>query len=183
MKKEFIKLSAVLCLITLVASLVLAGVNTITEPAIERAEAAATQSAMKNLIPEADEFEKTESDENLSVAKKDGKIVGFCAKVSANGYGGAVVMMVGVDTEMTVQGIEILTQSETAGLGAKITDDGFKSQFKGKSLADLKVVKTETTSPQEFTAVTGATISSRAVESGIAKACDMVTKLVEEGVK
>ena len=93
-------------------------------------------------------------------------------------------MMVGVDKEMNVQGIEILSQSETAGLGAKITEDKFKGQFAGKSLADLKLVKKPTASPQEFEAVTGATISSRAVENGIAQACDMITSLfIKEGAK
>lgn len=184
MKKEFIKLSVVLCLITLVAAFVLAGVNAITAPAIERAEKEATQIAMKNLLPDAEEFETSESSENLSIARKDGQIIGFCAKVSANGYGGAVVMMIGVDKEMNVQGIEILSQSETAGLGAKITEDKFKNQFAGKSLADLKLVKKPTASPQEFEAVTGATISSRAVENGIAQACDMITALfIKEGAK
>jgi len=184
MKKEFIKLSVVLCLITLVAAFVLAGVNAITAPAIARAEKEATETAMKNLLPDAEEFEASENDENLSIARKDGQIIGFCAKVSANGYGGAVVMMIGVDKEMNVQGIEILSQSETAGLGAKITEDKFRSQFAGKSLAGLKLVKKPTASPQEFEAVTGATISSRAVENGIAQACDMITALfIKEGVK
>lgn len=183
MKKDFVKLSAVLCLITLVAALVLAGVNTITAPAIEKAEKEATEAAMKTLLPDAQEFETLESYENLSIAIKDGEVIGFCAKVSANGYGGAVVMMVGVDKEMTLQGIEILTQSETAGLGAKITEDKFKNQFAGKSLADLRLVKKPTASPQEFEAVTGATISSRAVENGIAQACDMITAFLTEGVK
>ena len=61
MKKEFVKLSAVLCLITLVAALVLAGVNTITAPAIEKAEKEATEKAMKNLLPDAEEFETYET--------------------------------------------------------------------------------------------------------------------------
>ena len=79
MKKEFVKLSAVLCLITLVAALVLAGVNAITAPAIERAEKEATQSAMKNLLPDAEEFETSEIDENLSIARKNGEVRFFLA--------------------------------------------------------------------------------------------------------
>jgi len=183
MKKEFIKLSSVLCIITLVAAFVLAGVNSITAPAIEKAEKEAVESAMKTLLPEADAFEASSTDENLTIAKKEGKPVGFCAKVSANGYGGEVVMMVGVDNDMLVQGIEILSHSETVGLGAKITEDKFKGQFKDKSLSGLTVVKTPTEDADKFEAVTGATISSRAVENGIAKAKDMIEKEFKEGVK
>ncbi len=183
MKKEFIKLSAVLCIITLIAGLLLAGVNKITAPAIAKAEREATENAMKTLLPEADSFETSSTDKNLTVAKKDGAFVGFCAKVTSSGYGGDIVMMVGIDSDMYVQGIEILSQSETAGLGAKIADNDFKKQFKGKELAELKVVKKDTNEPNEFKAVTGATISSRAVETGIAKAKDMVKKELEEGTK
>ncbi len=178
MKKEFIKLSAVLCIITLVAALILAGVNNLTAPAIEIAEKKATETAMKVLLPEAEEFETSASDENLSIARKNGEIVGFCVKVSSTGYGGAVVMMVAIDGNMKVRGIEILSHGETAGLGAKITEDKFKSQFPGKDAEGLSVVKNPTTNPNEFEAVTGATISSRAVEDGVKQACDMVTELL-----
>lgn len=183
MKKEFIKLSAILCIITLVAGLLLAGVNKVTAPAIAKAEKEATEKAMQVLLPEADSFEVSATDENLMVAMKDGSFVGFCAKVTSSGYGGDIVMMVGVDSNMYVQGIEILSHGETAGLGAKITESDFKKQFKDKELANLKVVKKDTNAPGEFKAVTGATISSRAVEAGIAKAKNMVEKELKEGAK
>lgn len=184
MKKEFFKLSAVLCVITLVAAFVLAGVNKITFPAIQASETKATAAAMEKLIPGADDYnQKSETNENLNVITKDGQVIGYCAKVSSTGYGGAVVMMIGVDKDMKVQGIEILSHGETAGLGAKITEDKFKNQFAGKDASGLTVVKNPTTSPNEFEAVTGATISSRAVEDGIKQACDMIAKHIEEGEK
>ena len=132
MKKEFIRLSAILCIITLAAALILAGVNKITAPAIEQAEVKATKEAMYKILPDADDFRDSITEENLKVAIKDGRVSGFCAKVTSNGYGGEIVMMVGVDTNMLVQGIEILSHSETAGLGAKITEDKLKDQFRDK---------------------------------------------------
>ena len=178
MKKEFIKLSAILCLITLVAALLLAGVNKITEPRIKEAEAKATEEAMKNIIPEAESF--LELNENVSAAMKNEKAIGYCAKVTTTGYGGDISMMVGVDVYAAVCGIEILGHSETAGLGAKITEDDFKSQFPGKSAVDLQVVKNETENSMEMTAITGATVSSRAVAEGIKKADQLVREAVEE---
>lgn len=184
MKKEFFKLSAILCIITLVAALILAGVNKITAPAIALAEIKATKDAMYKIIPAAKDFEDSADDENLKIAvNEEGQPIGYCAKVTSNGYGGDIVMMVGMDTDMTIQGIEILSHGETAGLGAKITEDKFKSQFKEKNADGLKVVKTPTENPQEFEAVTGATISSRAVQKGIENAVAMVTKHTEEGAK
>ena len=181
MKKEFIKLSAVLCAITLIAAVVLAGVNKITAPAIAKAEKEASVKAMKTLLPEADVFEDSVSEENLKIAKKDNQVIGYCAKVVSSGYGGDIVMMVGVDESGYIQGIEILSHGETAGLGAKITEGSFKNQFRGKELSNLKVVKKDTDKPDEFKAVTGATISSRAVGKGIALAKEMDEKEMKEG--
>ncbi len=176
MKKEFIKLSSILCMITLVAALLLAGVNKITEPRIAEADAKASKEAMMKIIPDADSF--VTLNENVSAAKKGDEVIGYCAKVTTTGYGGDIAMMVGLDINAVVQGIEILSHSETAGLGAKITEDGFKSQFKGKNFA-LQVVKNETDDPNQITAITGATVSSR----GIAKGIEMSVALVEEAVK
>ncbi len=180
MKKEFIKLSAILCLITFVAGLLLAGVNSITAPAIEQAEQRASEEAMKKILPEADTFEAL--NENVVFAKKGDTPIGFCTKVTTTGYGGDIIMMVGMDVTGVVQGIEILSHSETAGLGAKIADDDFKKQFAAKS-PFASVVKNETDSFDEITAVTGATISSRAVAKGLENAVEMVNEALKEEMK
>lgn len=180
MKKEFIKLSAILCLITFVAGLLLAGVNSVTAPAIEQAEQRASEEAMKKILPEADTFEAL--NENVVFAKKGDTPIGFCTKVTTTGYGGDIIMMVGMDSNGVVQGIEILSHSETAGLGAKIADDDFKKQFTDKS-PFARVVKNETDSFDEITAVTGATISSRAVAKGLENAVEMVNEALKEEMK
>ena len=177
MRKEFIKLSSILCVITLVAALLLAGVNKITAPRIAQAEKEASVEAMKEIIPDADSFE--ELNENVSAARKGNEVIGYCVKVTATGYGGDISMMVGLDTEATVQGIEILSHSETAGLGAKITEDRFKSQFKGKDPI-LQVVKNDTDSAGEITAITGATVSSRGIANGIKMSLDLVEEAIKE---
>ena len=173
MKNEFIKLSAVLCAITLVAGLLLAGVNEITAPRIAEAEKNAAVEAMQKILPDAENF--TELSEYVSEAKSGNENIGYCVKVSSNGYGGAIVMMVGFDSDLKVQGIEILSHSETAGLGAKITEESFKEQFSDKEPL-LQVVKGNAKSSSQISAVTGATISSRAVASGI----EAAYKLVQE---
>ncbi len=179
MKKEFIKLSSILCIITLVAALLLSGVNKITAPRIAEAEKEATQEAMMAIIPDADSFE--ELNENVSAAKKGDEVIGYCVRVTTTGYGGDIAMMIGLDVETTVQGIEILSHSETAGLGAKITEDSFKSQFKGKNPI-LQVVKNETDSESEITAITGATVSSRGIANGVKMSIDLVEEAIKEAM-
>ncbi len=171
MKKEFIKLSSVLCLITLVAALLLSGVNKITAPRIAEADAKATEDAMKKIISDADSFDKL--NESVSVAKKGDEVIGYCVKVTTTGYGGDISMMVGLDTNSTVCGIEVLSHSETAGLGAKITEDDFKKKYEGAPIPENPEDK------NQIAVITGATISSRGVANGI----KMANELVEEAKK
>ena len=175
MKKEFIRLSSVLCLITLVAALLLAGVNKITAPRIAEAEEKASVDAMKKIIPDADSFEAM--NENVTAAKKGDKTIGFCTKVTTVGYGGDISMMVGIDTYGTVCGIEILSHNETAGLGANITNDDFKKTYTGAQVPQNPNDKTQ------IATITGATISSRAVANGVKMADELVAKAVEEARK
>ena len=180
MKKEFIKLSGILCVITLVAAMLLAGVNHITAPKIAAAEEKATAEAMKKILPTAESFE--EMNDNVFKGLKDGKPVGFCINITTNGYGGAIEMMVAIDNNAQVCGIEILSHSETAGLGAKVTEPEFKNQFSKKN-PSLEVVKTKTESPDQITAITGATITSRAVASGVDEAFNMLLEAIDKEEK
>ena len=174
MKKEFIRLSGMLCLITLVAALLLAGVNSLTEERIAQASEKASQEAMQAIIPEATEFEPLS--DSVYEAKNAGKTIGFAVSVAPRGFGGAISMMVGISADGTVYGIEILENSETPGLGAKAAGEDFKNQFKGKD-ADLSVVKTPTNSSAEIQAITGATITSRAVAEGVKTASQKVAEI------
>jgi electron transport complex protein RnfG len=85
--------------------------------------------------------------------------------IAPDGYSGNINMMVGVDPRGTVVGLEILTHTETPGLGDKITRDEFKGQFKGKALegSDWRVKK----DGGDFDQITGATISPRAVVKAV----------------
>lgn len=175
MKKEFIKLAGILCVITLVAALLLACVNKITAPEIEKAEEKASEDAMSMLIPDA-KFDPVQGYDNVFSATKNGVVEGYCVTVTVNGFGGPVKMMVGIGTDNTVKGIEILSHGETAGLGAKADTADFKNRFPGKN-PELTVVKTPTESPDEVQAITGATITSRAVAEGISQAYNLVNEI------
>ena len=181
MKKELIKLAGILCAITLVAALLLACVNKITAPEIEKAAQKASDEAMQTLIPEADEFVPVEGKENIWKAIKGSEVLGYCVTVFVKGFGGPIEMMVGIGAEGVVKGIDILSHSETAGLGAKADTDEFKSRFVRKN-PDLAVTKQPTDAIDEVQAITGATITSKAVIEGVKQANEMI-KALEGGDK
>jgi Na+-transporting NADH:ubiquinone oxidoreductase subunit C len=101
-------------------------------------------------------------------------ILGYAFPVGGPGFWGPIQGMVGVDPEVTkVLGIAFTKHSETPGLGGRITEDWFSSQFKGlplhpidgdKKIFYLKPAGT-TGAPNELDAITGATNTSSAVEA------------------
>jgi len=97
---------------------------------------------------------------------KEGKILGYAIIGEGEGFQGKITLMLAVDEELkTIKGIDVLQSQETPGLGAKIDEKEFKSQFRGRKIGErkLEVVKRKSTSEEEIEAITGATISSRAV--------------------
>lgn len=105
------------------------------------------------------------------------KQTGYAVEVRTTGFDGEIVMMVGVDTEGNVRGISIISHSETAGLGAVAGSDSargqaFRDQFIGKT-GELAVTKDGGT----VDAISGATITSRAVTEGVDAAIEYVMLL------
>ena len=89
--------------------------------------------------------------------------------------------MVGVDNSMTLTGIKIAFQQETPGLGTRVEEvksgsksPWFQDQFKGKKLDQLQVVRGKTDDMIE--AITGATISSRAVTKSVREAVQSLSE-------
>ena len=98
-------------------------------------------------------------------------VIGYCVEVNSPGFGGDVAVMVGYNADMTVRGVSIISHSETPGLGARVTESGFLSQFEGKG---GKVVLGD-----DVDAISGATISSRAVTDGVNLATEILTKVLQ----
>lgn len=180
MKKEFIKLSVTLCAITLIAALLLAGVNSITEEKIASQEAETRIISMENIMSEADSFENI--DENITAALSGGVTVGYCVNTTVKGFGGDINMLVGINNDATLAGIDVLSHSETAGLGAKADTKDFEDKFIGKD-AILKIVKSKTERSDEVEAITGATVTSKAIAKGIEDAFNQVQKVMSGGNK
>ncbi len=178
--KDILRLAIVLTVITAGAGLILALVESVTREPIAEQRRLETVKALQAVLPSIDNSPDADT-VSLTIAKdkkgrdvqrifyrgrKDGELAGVAFKVDApEGYSGNISIMVGVDVAGTVTGIEILNHAETPGLGDKITQDGFKAQFRQKNLdnVDWRVKK----DGGAFDQITGATISPRAVVGAV----------------
>ena len=171
--KDILKLGITLFAICAVAALVLGVTNNITAPVIEERNIQASNEARKIVLSEADEFKELDgmnSDIVLEVYEgiKDGQVIGYTIKTSSKGYGGAIELMVGISKDGKITGVEIGNHSETPGLGSKATEPMFKNQYVNKDvLNSLLVVKGSTNNDNEISAISGATITSNGVTSGV----------------
>ena len=173
-----LRLAGTLLLITAVVAAALAGVNAITAPVIEELNAAATQEAISAVLPGGFDSEIAEFTDATGIVSKvyqgEG---GYAVEVGPGGFDNTITMMVGVDNEGKVLGISIVSHTETAGLGAVADADtpkgiAFRDQFVGASGA-VSVTKDGGT----MDAITGATITSRAICVGVNAALDVVASL------
>ena len=172
-----IRLSLTLLVIAGLVALALAGVNSVTAPMIAKLNEQKTQQAIEAVLPGGGEELESFSDDTGMVMAVYASENGYAVKVAPQGFGGAIQMMVGVDKDGKVLGISIISQTETAGLGADIaakTQKGeqFRGQFMGQS-GTLSVDK----DGGVIDSLTSATISSRAVTVGVNAALACVEKL------
>ncbi|MFH1846128.1 MAG: FMN-binding protein [Candidatus Omnitrophota bacterium] len=129
--------------------------------------------AIKSIFPGTDKTEKIEGQQDVfKVRDKKGILLGYAFVAEGNGYQGIIKIIVGVDEKIIkTKGMEVLESQETPGLGAEIANGKFKDQFKGLSIVQaIEYVKNQNPQkPYEIEAITGATISSRAVVNIINK--------------
>ncbi len=180
--KDIIRLLLALTLIAAGAGLILSQVESVTREPIKEQRRLQMLKALSAVLPEFDNSPDTDTAvlENgvdkkgkpvmvtFYRARKESQLVGTAFKVVApDGYSGNIEIMVGLNPQDSLNGIEILAHAETPGLGAKITESVFKDQFKGKSLdnADWRVKK----DGGQFDQITGATISPRAIVGAVKK--------------
>ena len=160
-----LRLALTLLIITSVVAAALAGVNSITAPAIAKLTAEKTQAAIEAVLPGGgEEIDFAPADLVSKVYKGES---GYAVEVTPGGFDNTITMMVGVDFEGKVLGIDIISHTETAGLGAVADAEtpagqNFRAQFVGNS-GSVAVTKDGGT----LDAITGATITSRAVCVGV----------------
>ena len=163
-----LRLALTLLVITAVVAVALAGVNSITAPKIEQLNAEKTQQAIETVLPDGFDTQITDyTDDTGLVTNVYSGANGYAFEVTPAGFDNTITMMVGVDHDGKVLGISIVSHTETSGLGAVAAastsaGESFRGQFVGMS-GSVSVTK----DGGEVDALTGATITSRAVCTGV----------------
>ena len=173
--REMLRLTLTLGLICAISSSLLAVANHVTADRIAAVKQQALVDSMREVLPV---FDNSPVHDVLDIehpglgqvrvyrARQCGtlKAVAF-AWVSRVGYSGDIKLLLGVDTLGRLTGLTVLEHSETPGLGAKIIAPGFLAQFKGRSLSNTRWAVTSDNG--DIDAITGATISSRAMADAV----------------
>jgi electron transport complex protein RnfG len=183
--RDILKITLNLVVVYLIGGLILALVYAKTSPIMFKNALIEKEAALKKLVPDADKIEKIgdwyihEKHSEYFVAKKGDDIIGYIVQSFGKGYSSYIDTLIAVDNDFKVQRINILGHAETPGLGDEIETDGFINQFNGKDMEHLKVLKTDTT--EYIQAISGATISSRAVaEDAVKNGVEFLIKSIKE---
>lgn len=171
-----LRLAGTLFAIAAVVAALLACVNAVTAPVIDNLNKEKTQQAVSAVLPGGGD--QVDFTDNSGIVKEVYKgEAGYAVKVAPNGFGGAVTMMVGVDFDGNVLGVSIISHAETPGLGAVAAattpaGENFRGQFAGLN-GTISVTK----DGGQVEAITGATITSRAICAGVNAAVECAANM------
>ncbi len=184
--REIVKLGLILFIITAIAATLLAVANNATSDLIAQVQEQESNKARQEVLPSADTFMPLDENEFNSIVAENnkvkevyvgkdsaGELVGYTLKTVASGYGGDIEIITGISAEGNVTGMKVVSHSETPGLGANSEKLEFRNQFVGKSTSsNISVVKSAP-KDNEIQAISGATITSKAVTGGVNMAIDV----------
>ncbi len=185
--KEMISITVSLVAIFVGAGFIMGGTFKATSPVKYIAEQREKEEALKEMAPEATEPIKTAGTWEVHrktyeyfAATANGKPVAYIASSAGKGYSSYIKLLVSIDRDLRVKNLKVLSHQETPGLGDQILEEPFLDQFKGKELAKIVLVKSETT--ENIQAISGATISCRAVAEGVKDAVQFLVDQYGGGV-
>jgi len=162
-----------LAVIVFVAVVLLMYVNNITKVKILEQRETKIVTQLKNIFPDMDKYELKD---DIYIVLKNGETIGYTFIAKGRGYGGEINTLVGIDKNMAIKEITVMSNTETPGLGTRITLASFTDQFKGLKSSDVVLSK----SGGKVDAITGATISSRAVTDSIKKEMDVKIEIIKK---
>jgi len=169
--RDMIHLAVRLLVFCLVAGLLLAATNAVTKGPIAEQAALIAQNARKKVMTEASSFElissgPTEEYPHLSAVyegRDSNGVVGYTFSLTPMGFKATIEMTLGIRKDGAVTALSVDSQQETAGLGTKITTDSYLQQFPG-------IAADSATLDAEIDGITGATVTTRAVEEAVMEA-------------
>lgn len=180
--REILIPTVALFLIASICTAILAITNSVTKDKIAENQIKSAMEARMTVFPDAKSFsEEKQIGENKYAEALDekGNVIGYVFTASDSGYGGAVLIMTGIDSQGKITGIQTLELNETAGLGMNAKKEDFRNRFKGKTgpFVVNKDANAQTADYDKIDALTGATITSRAVTNAVNKTVELYNKL------
>jgi electron transport complex protein RnfG len=185
MNKQIVHDALILTAFTLVLGLILGVVYGITKDPIDKANEETKNAAYQAVFADASSFNQQDYDSDAAnemvssagysdtiddieeAVDGSGNALGYVITVTAkDGSQGSITFSVGITNDGTVNGYSITDISETPGLGMKAQEEDFYSQFEGKNVESFSVVKQTPSSDDEIEAITGSTITSKAMANG-----------------
>lgn len=178
-----IKNAIILCVISLIAAFLLSFVNGITSDVIKQNIIKKQEVAFRQIFTEADSFDIVEIEEEnpfdvsgAFTSLKNNVIEGYLFNVSTTGYGGVINMVIGVNADGSIKGLQLIGHTETKGLGTS-AEEGFLSQYIDRNVEAFEVVSGTPSSDVQVEAISGATVSSKAVTAGVNNALSIFKEL------
>ena len=177
-------IAAKLTLICFTAVLLLSIVHLLTQGSIDKNNRKTEDMTNRYLIADGVKFEKSyfadpsvhaDDEYYFIVTDSQDNLIGWTVSVMTNGYGGAMKVMVGFDTNLVVKNAKLLTNSETPGVGKEAERDGYMDKFIGTGSAGRPIpTKKSMLAQSDIDTVTGATITFNGVSSGIVRAASLL---------
>jgi len=181
--KDITRIIVVLTLTCVVCALFLALVSSVTAERIKDNATKNNNDAITALAPLAQRVEKTVVDSQTlyKLFDRQENLIGYAFLAQGQGYAGTIKIVAVLDSGLsTLEGIKVVESVETPGLGGRIVESFFDSQFKGLPvLPAIIALKDNPSKKNEIKTITGATISSRAVVSILNKRIETIRKALQ----
>ena len=173
--KQFTRCAGSLGAVVIAMGVLVAGVDVFTDLDIARRGNQEEQSILAQVMPAAEYRTETPYRSidavSISAGYSDSELVGYCVEVQTPGFGGIITMVVGVDLDGKVTGVAVTDHHETLDMGTHALESTFLNRFIGRS-GTLRL-----TGSNSVDAVSGATVTSKAIITGVNKALSVVANL------
>lgn len=196
--KVMLKEAGILFLITLLSGLILGFVYELTKGPIAEQKAKKVQQACAAVFEEADSFQEVSFEADAALTKEltangvkigtvyeakaaDASVLGYVVQsTSTEGYGGNIVVFMGITKDGVLNDISLLEIKETPGLGMK-AGEVLVPQFSNKQVESFTYTKSGSQSDSEIDAISGATVTTKAITNAVNGGLKVVQKLMQGG--
>ena len=161
--KEVLTPAITLFVICLITAVLLAGTSLMTRDKIVEINKQTESASRQLVLPAAKNFEDSK-DGTYAVGKNGSELAGYVFTTKTKSYGGDLKVMTGIDKGGKITGVVLLSISDTPGLGLNAQKESFRDQYKKTAPEKgFEVIKSGSPKDGQVEAMTGATITSKAV--------------------